>query len=359
MKPASNACNIRCTYCYADSHVPSMCDLMSVDLAKKVTKEALIQADSNIEFIWHGGEPFLRGVAFFEEVFAYQQLMVAGSLHLRNALQTNMTLLTDDWLVFLKKWGVQVSTSLDGPDWIHNRSRKNREGVGTHDVVTTNIRRAIEAGIQVNTISVVTDFSADYARDVYLHLAELGVKHVSFLPCYVLGKDGSPVSPTIAPGRFGHFMMEVFDIYLSNFDYPKVREFEQVFRLYTDVGVNVCNYNGTCHKFICVDANGTVFSCDTSPASAEFEFGSISDSSLESVLRGELRKKAIERTDEVHSDCRTCSFWGGCHGGCPNQRPDGKYYFCIDRKTVYSHIESHLAEVIDRLYSKNGGANAD
>lgn len=214
VKPVSNSCNLACSYCYAGACSPDSAAVMSVEFAKELVDSVLRTASGNrVEFIWHGGEPLLRGVEFYDQVFAYQKQAGCGRMDVVNAIQTNMTLLNQEWVDFLKAHDIPLSTSIDGPSWIHDRERKARDGGGSHETVVSKIRYAIENGIQVNTLTVVSEFSANFPKQIYQHLASLGVGHCGFLPCFRIAKDNVVAAPTIASPRFGQFMSTIFDMY--------------------------------------------------------------------------------------------------------------------------------------------------
>lgn len=352
IKPVSNGCNLHCDYCYAGARGMKGVRHMTVGTAKRIVDSVLAQSgDCPVEFIWHGGEPLLRGKDFFEEVFTYQQSRSAEwpNHHFANALQTNITLLNDNWIRFFSSHGIQLSTSLDGPQWIHDRHRGRVGGGGSYRAVVEGIQRARRAGLTVNTISVITSDSVDCPQVIYHHLQELGIPHVTFLPCYTTGPDGQPQPPTPAPGQFGHFMNEIFDLYMSDASAPKVREVEQIAAFLLGGSPDLCNYKGSCHRFICVDWNGDVYACDTSPAGSEYRFGNILRQELSDILQGNKRQLAILRTTQVEEKCGRCTYWEGCHGGCPNQRTSRGYYFCADRLLQFRHIEGRLRRLNSSL----------
>jgi uncharacterized protein len=316
---------------------------MSIDLAKRMVEQVIETAVSDrVEFIWHGGEPLLRGIGFYEEVFDFQKQFISSRLKITNAIQTNLTLLNSQWINFFKKECIQLSTSIDGPSLIHDRNRRARTGNGSHKIILDNLKNAQNSGITVNTLTVVTDESSNYAKEVYEHLSAMGIRNCGFLPCFVLDKDMNVVPPSVKQGAFGNFMRVIFDMYYNDASLPKVREFEEMLHGLFDHNMSVCNYNGSCHRFICVNSNGDVYSCDTSPLSAEYRYGNINTSGLNKVLDSKKRREAILRTNEICSNCKSCQYYKGCRGGCPNHHVAGRYYFCADRKMLYSHIEERL-----------------
>ncbi len=143
IKPVSNGCNLCCDYCYAGARGPGGVRHMPVETAKQIIRSVLEQEGvDRVEFIWHGGEPLLRGKAFFEEIFSYQKALAAERPHPRfaNAIQTNITLLNDEWIQFFSSHGIQLSTSLDGPPWIHDSHRRTPGGAGSYEAVVARAR---------------------------------------------------------------------------------------------------------------------------------------------------------------------------------------------------------------------------
>jgi uncharacterized protein len=366
VKPVSNTCNLACSYCYAAAGSPTPTKAMSITTAHRLIDQVMEHATSQrIEFIWHGGEPLLRGLDFYKEVIEYQRRYSGYGIAISNAIQTNLMLIDEPWLEFCAQNKLQLSTSIDGPQWIHDKERHTRSGSGSHADVIAGINRAQQHGVQVNTLTVISSSSVDYPIEIYSHLHELGVRNCGFLPCFCLGSKGNVEAPTVSASQYGQFLCTVFDEYFKSSTLPRVREFEQIICGMFDEFVSVCSFNGSCHRFICVDHNGDVYSCDTSPLSAEYRFGNLNDSPLSDVLSGNLRLRSIQRTGDLPPCCQACDYFHFCNGGCPNQRPDGKYYFCVSRKRLFRHIEERLdwlADIVDareRQGVEQSGAGRD
>ncbi|MFW5960175.1 MAG: radical SAM protein, partial [Chitinivibrionales bacterium] len=133
--PAGPVCNLECTYCYylekKELYSESESFNMSEGVLEQYVKDYIgsVQGDE-VEFLWQGGEPTLRGIGFFEKAIEYQSRYSKGK-GILNTLQTNGTLLNKEWVKFLRNNSFLVGVSIDGPEHIHNRYRRYRDGSGT------------------------------------------------------------------------------------------------------------------------------------------------------------------------------------------------------------------------------------
>lgn len=346
IKPADNGCNLQCRYCYVEGQTPKT-KLMSVDTGKIIVDNLFNQQDVQyVEFLWHGGEPLLRGIPFYEEIFEYQKT-VATSCNKKyvNAFQTNLTLLDNEWLDFFKKHNITISTSLDGSQRLHDINRVTSGGIGTFGIIKDKIELAQSRGFNVNVLCVVSKTNVDFPEEVCDSFNALGINHVGFLPCYKTD-NRNIVYPSLSPGEYGSFMTRVFDLFLDKKLTFEVREFEQFFGGVIGHPQDICSFTGHCTHFICINSDGDVFSCDTSPQDDDHLFGNILKTSLQELLRSSKYTAFSCRTQQIPSSCKQCRFFTHCHNGCFNMRTNGTYRFCEDRKALYTYFE-HLIRKIN------------
>jgi uncharacterized protein len=335
IKPTGDGCNLNCDYCYVDGK-PLKVNFMSLDNAKMIVDELMDQNDvQEVLFLWHGGEPLLRGIDFFREIFNYQEERY--STKFKNAIQTNLTLLTDDWIAFFRDYDIVISTSLDGPKQLHDINRKYADGRGSYDLVVGKIKMAQNAGLKVNVLTVVSKTNMDNALEVFNELNLLEINHVGFLQCYSMVND-KLLFPSLESGDYAKFMISFFDLFLTHECSFKVREFDQLFSGIVNHSQDVCCHTGNCGNFICINSNGDVYACDTSPQSNQYRFGNITLTHLKEIFESEQRKKLINDLCNVHDDCVNCVYFGYCHNGCYNMRINGKYNYCEDRKLLYGYM---------------------
>lgn len=348
IKPADNGCNLHCKYCYADGQ-PDKINFMSIKTAKKIVDELFQQAENRVTFLWHGGEPMLRGLDFFAEVFEYQkQVFKNSNIEYRNAIQTNLTLFDKKWAEFFKEHKITISTSIDGTKELHDKNRIFSNGQGSYDKLIDNIKLAQSYGITVNALCVISQENLDCAYDICSTLNELNISHVGFLPCFKKTNDGV-VYPSLKPSEFGNFMIQMFDLYLGGIAKFDIREFEQIIRACFNKNTNTCSFSGECSNFVSINSIGLVTACDTEAINEENILGNILDKTLKSIVFSDRYKNLMSSKKILSKECLQCNYLKVCYNGCPNQQDQdsGRYYFCEDRKIMFNYVQNTLLEIIN------------
>lgn len=344
IKPVGNGCNLQCDYCYVEGRLPKI-DMISINDAFRITDEVLSQDNvEQVEFLWHGGEPLLRGETFFREVFEYQKKVFRDGMPVyRNCIQSNLTLMNDDWIRFFSEYNINVSTSLDGPKYLHNAHRKSGDGKGTYDLVVDKIRLVQNAGLHINILTVISKTNMAHACEIFENLNALNINSVGFLPCYISSSNGELKYPTLDPGDYAEFIISFFELYLKHKSSFTIREFDQMFGSILGRRPDMCNYTGSCDNFICIDNNLEVYACDKSPHSNQY-FGNLSTANLNEILN--QREHFIRDIGVMSSECTVCEYLRYCNNGCYNLRENGKYRFCEDRKKVFCFLLEFSRHII-------------
>lgn len=205
IKPASSLCNMRCRYCFYHD-VASHREAYSHGVMKERTAQAVIDrafehvgaGPAEITFGFQGGEPAVAGLDFFRAFTAYVREKQPAGVRVRYALQTNGTLLTDEWAAFLSEHDFLVGVSLDGSREVHDFLRLDKDGRGTYAAVTRGIRRLDAHGAAYNILAVVTRQMARHPRQVYAALTRAGYRYLQFIPCLrpLEGGDRQPFDLT-------------------------------------------------------------------------------------------------------------------------------------------------------------------
>ncbi len=228
-KPAGPGCNLACEYCY----YLDKADLYTARGAKNMSDETLeryirsyIEAQTlpSVQFTWHGGETMLRPVSFYKRAIELQKRYARGR-HIENCIQTNGTLLTDEWCRFLRDNGWLVGISIDGPQEFHDEYRRARDGKPTFHRVMRAIDMLNRYGVEWNAMAVVNDYNADYPDEFYNFFKQIGCRFIQFTPVVErLSTDGriaavsSPgeLAPfSVTPEQWGNFLCRVFDLWVK------------------------------------------------------------------------------------------------------------------------------------------------
>lgn len=389
LKPAGSLCNLDCHYCYyldkADiygGHEPRM----SLDMLETVVREYIAANEvPEVTFNWHGGEPLVLGLDFYKKAVELQHKYADGKV-IHNTLQTNGTLLDRDWTEFFRKNDFLIGISIDGPQDIHDRYRRDRGGFPTFDKVMRGINLLRTGGVEFNTMSTVNKASEGRGLEVYQFLRYVGSGYIQFMPVlehvkYPL-KDGKPVKgsrpyivdpsaqgATIAPWSvsdigFGRFLVQIFDYWVRN-DVGRVfvNQFDAALASWCNVQPGTCVYARTCGGNAVIEHNGDLYPCDHFVYSGR-SLGNIASRSIAEMMQSEAQVRfGIDKRNTLPTKCRRCEWLFACNGECPKHRfnttekgETGLNALCAGYRLFYSHIAPYMDRMRDLLLAHEAPA---
>ena len=338
IKPVGSLCNLDCDYCYylgkADlygGHQPKMSDEL---LERYISQYIEAVQVPTVTFCWHGGEPLLAGIDFYEKAVALQN-RYRGTKQIENSLQTNGLLINPDWCDFFRANNFLIGLSIDGPKDIHDAYRHDRGGHPTFDRVMRGLEMMAVSGVEYNTLSTINNRSAGQGKRVYQFMRSVS-KYMQFLPVveHTLptpsgraaivppGTEGAKAAPwSITPRAFGKFMCDVFDEWVIN-DVGEhfVQLFDITLAQWYGVQPGLCAFCPTCGDGLVVEHNGDVYMCDHF-VYPEYRLGNIGTEHLADMQRKpELFRFGLEKRNSLPSDCRRCEYLFACRGECPKHR---------------------------------------
>jgi len=377
-KPAGASCNLDCTYCfYLSKHDlaggPGRGAMDDEVLERYVSNYIASVTADEVVFTWQGGEPMLRGLAFFEQVIALQRKHAKPGQRIENDLQTNGVLLDEPWAKFLKAHRFLVGLSIDGPRDVHDAMRVAKGGKPTFDAVMAAAQLLKRHGVPFNTLTCVHRYNATRPLDVYRFLRrELGSTTLQFIPIVeprdfrtaapqprdpsqlpVVGtprsRPGHPASVvtdwSVDPEEYGYFLCKVWDEWMRR-DVGKalVNFCETLVVQHMGEPSQVCVFAENCGKGVVVEHDGSVYSCDHY-VYPEYRLGKVRTQSLgEMVFSPRQVKFGYDKSDTLPKYCRDCTFLTDCWGECPKNRlvrtPDGEAglnYLCPAFKKFFAH----------------------
>jgi uncharacterized protein len=367
-KPVGAVCNLNCTYCYylikKEIYPADSSFLMPDDLLEKyVIQHIEATTDDIITFSWHGGEPLMAGIDFYRKAVALQQKYKPEGKILSNGLQTNGTLLNDEWCRFLSENGFTVGVSIDGPAEFHNLNRLARNGRNTSDEVITGFNLLKKYGITPEVLCVVNSANVRFPLEVYNYLKQLGPEYLAFLPLVEKDPDSpSGASENSVPAKeFGIFLGRVFDEWVEkDIGEIKIQVFEEAIRPAFGQDHTLCIFKTDCGGVPVVEHNGDFYSCDHY-VNNEHLLGNINDKSLTYFLDSEKQQafgKAKSLTLPAY--CKNCEVLAMCNGECPKNRfifsPDGEpglNYLCEGYKYFFNHCRPFV-EAISFAWKNQG-----
>lgn len=343
------ACNLKCEYCfyrYLDQTVRPE-SIMSEELTETIIGQLIEVNQGSCNFLWHGGEPLLAGIEFFERVVELQEKFSPKyGTAIKNSIQTNGTLLNKKWASFFKKYGFSVGVSIDGPEHMQNRYRARAGGGDSFKAVMRGIQACQSEGLEVGAIAVVTSYNAQFPEELYRFFVENGLKKFSLNPVFETGRDGKLCEYTVSDQQFGDFQESLLNLWIRQDDAEvEIRQFTQP--LIGMIGGNMtsCIFSGRCSIFLDFHPNGDVRPCHSIKGQAEV-LGNLKHDQIESIITSDQYRQFTEKTTELHSDCVKCKWLYLCHGGCTDHRNiliDGevqeKYAYCGSRKRIFSILD--------------------
>ena len=352
VKPVGSSCNLRCSYCYyIDKHTVyhgSAPHLMTDEILENyIIQHIEATTDKVVMFSWHGGEPVMAGLDFYRKAINIQKKHLPSGVKVINGIQTNGTLLNDEWCSFFAEENFLVGISIDGPREFHDRCRITSRGDSSFNLVMRGWELLKKYNVTSEILSVLSSYNTGNPLLIYNFFKDLGARFITFLPL-VIPTPGSDerVSPdSVDPLEYGNFLIKVFDEWLnSDIGTIRIQTFEEAIRTAYSEEHTLCIFKKTCGGVPVVENNGDFYSCDHYVDKQHF-LGNIRERSVADLLDshdqrvfGEAKYKSLPRY------CRECNVLEMCNGECPKNRfiktPGGEpglNYLCPGYKIFFSH----------------------
>ncbi len=381
-KPAGATCNLRCHYCYYlekshlyDTHRRHQ---MSDELLERFIKEYIeAQPTADVLFTWHGGETLLRDVAFYQKAVALQK-RYGRNRNIYNTLQTNGTLLNDEWCRFFHDNNFLIGISIDGPELCHDKYRKNVDGKGSFAQVMHGIELLRRHNVEFNTLSVINDYNADFAVETYRFLKQIGSRYLQFSPVVErISNDktlklqtpksmqGTLAPWSVSPIKFGEFYVKMFDEWVKK-DVGEVfvQLFDATLASWVGEQPGVCIFAPTCGHAVAMEFNGDVYACDHF-VFPEYKLGNIYTTPLLTMMLSERQLQfGYNKQSSLPTQCRQCEWLRLCNGECPKNRisstengESGLNYLCEGYKMYFQHVAPYMAFMAEELSNERPPAN--
>lgn len=369
LKPVGAACNLRCHYCYylekACLYKDSSKRVLSEEMLDQFTKEYIeAQTMNDVLFTWHGGEPLMRPLSFYRKALELQK-KYGRRRNISNVIQTNGTLLTDEWCRFLHENNWLVGVSIDGPQEFHDEYRRTASGGPSWAKVMRGIQLLNKHHVEWNAMAVVNDFNADYPLDFYHFFKEMGCRFIQITPVVermVNHADGrhlatltddatAPVTDfSVTPEQWGRFLCAIFDEWVRNdVGQTYVELFDCILANWVGVTPGICVYAKECGHAGIMEFNGDVYSCDHF-VFPEYRLGNIRKKTITEMLYGEQQQQFSRlKSQSLPKECKKCEWEFACHGECPRTRfikdvygNPGKNYLCEGYRMFFRHIAPYM-----------------
>lgn len=361
IKPASAGCNMKCKYCfYADEAAcreQGQRGIISWNTAAAAIKKTLAHAEGMCSFMFQGGEPTLAGLEFFETFVETVRKENVYGVPVSYAFQTNGLALDDAWIRFFAQNRFLVGVSLDGTAQVHDLLRPRADGSGSHAQVMENLERMLQAGVECNTLTVVTKQLARNIEQTYRFFAEKGVMYQQYIPCMdPLGETRGRQDYSLTPREYAKFLHRLFCLWKKDMDRGRcvsIRHFNNWISILMGCPPESCSMRGQCSVQYVMEADGSVYPCDFYCLD-EWKLGNIltDDFAQMDAKRKDLR--FVEQSLPVPEECRRCPWYALCRNGCRRDRTTGmdgeaKNYFCAAHREFFGRHIHDLEQIARRF----------
>lgn len=384
LKPAGAHCNLACKYCYYleknNLYQNSHRHLMSDEMLEQFTREYIeAQTMPQVLFTWHGGEPLMRSIDFYKKALELQKKYANGK-QIDNVIQTNGTLLTNEWCEFFAKNHWLVGISIDGPQEYHDHYRVTPDGKPSWEKVMQGISLLKKHRVEWNAMAVVNAYNAEHPLEFYHFFRDNGCQYLQFTPIVerlTEHEDGRTLASladdreipladaSVTPQQWGNFLCTIFDDWVRH-DVGKtfVEIFDCTLANWMGVLPGICAYSKECGHAGVMEHNGDVYSCDHFVFS-EYKLGNIREQSLIDMLYGE-KQQAFSRLKHTSlpRQCKECDMEFACHGECPKNRFEkdkygepGLNYLCQGYYQYYTHVAPYMDFMKRELLAQRPPAN--
>jgi uncharacterized protein len=391
-KPIGPICNLDCKYCFylekERLHEPGEKWKMSDEVLETYIRQMIETQDSpRVDFAWQGGEPTLLGVDFFRKAVVLQDKYANGK-EITNAIQTNGTLLDDEWCEFLTDRKFLVGLSIDGPPAMHDRYRVDKQQQPTFEAVVRGLNFLKKHRTEFNTLTVVNRVNSQQPLVVYEFLKEIGSTYLQFIPLverlpttqlkvrgfdlmeppdpHADANEKSPVTSWSVEARaYGNFLCTIFDHWVRrDVGETFVQMFDVALGNWMGLGSSLCVFAEKCGRALAIEHNGDLYSCDHY-VYPKYRLGNILNRSLGAMVDSPQQQRfGTDKSDTLPNYCKNCEVKFACNGECPKHRfiftPDGEAglnYLCPAYKQFFNHIDPYMKLMAQLLNARRPAAD--
>ncbi len=331
LKPASSACNLKCEYCFynsvSDSRQEAFKGMMSAETAESVIKKAFdFVKGEDVFFTFQGGEPLLRGIDFYREFVNLIKKLNIYNSKISLCIQTNGTLINEEWCDFFKENNFLLGVSLDGDEEL-NSYRKYPDGSSSYSDILHGIELLKKSGVKFNVLSVLTSRLSQNIRKSYRFFKQNDLKYLQYIPCLKPFQSEESVY-SMSNADYENYLKQCFKIYYNDNmrgNAISIRQFDNYRLLAGGKNAEQCGMNGPCSTQFVVEGDGSVYPCDFY-CTDEWYLGNINELSFEEMFNSKKSVEFLKDSFKIKDECKTCSYFSLCRGGgCKRNRESSDY----------------------------------
>ncbi len=375
-KPTGAICNLNCSYCFflaKEQLYPDSRFRMTDEVLESYLRQYLAaQRIPHATIAWQGGEPTLMGLDFYRRSIACEEKYARSDMTIERTLQTNGTLLDEEWCIFLRENNYLVGLSLDGPRELHDAYRVDKAGRPTFNRVLDAARLLHKHYVEFNILCAVSAANVAYPVEVYRFLRDdVGAQFIQFIPIVERHnetgfQEGNTVTDrSVTAEQWGRFLVTIFDEWVTR-DVGRVfvQHFDAALAAWSGAPPAVCIFSPTCGTALALEHNGDLYSCDHF-VEPNYLLGNILDTPLIELVSSDAQRQfGLNKRDTLPQYCLECPVRFACHGECPKNRfietatgELGLNYLCAGYRAFFAHIDQPMRQMAALL--RQGRAPAD
>lgn len=350
IKPASSLCNMQCTYCfYADvaaARAHQSLGIMSPEVATAIIQNVAVSLTKGdqLTFSFQGGEPMLAGLEFFTFFVSQVKAIIPPTIRVHYAMQTNGTLVTDEWCELFKAHGFLLGVSIDGDAALHNQNRTDTQGKGSFNRVMKAKRLFDVHKITYNVLCVLNGENARYPRRIWEFFIREKIAYIQFIPCLEPLASSEKATFALTGDKFYTFYASIFSLWkkgLQSNQLIKVQLFEDLAALHLYGHPVTCGLSKGCSPQIILEADGSAYPCDFYVLDA-FKVGNLATQTLEEVFKAVLSSPFYAHEKAIPAHCHACAHYPWCQGGCKRMSKAVYSEGCGMRMFLDAHLQTLL-----------------
>lgn len=361
IKPASSKCNLKCSYCFyhsvAEKRRVSDYGFMKYETLEEIVKKAInFSNGGRCSINFQGGEPTLIGLDFYKKLIDYANNYNVNGTKISYAIQTNGTIINDEWAQFFKKNNFLVGVSLDGTKEVHNSYRISNDGRSTFNKVMKSISILKKYEVPFNILTVVTPSLCRRITSVYNFFKKNQLSYLQFIPCIEpLNETWGKRQYSLKPEEFGEFLKRLFDLWyediMSN-EFISIRYFDNILGLFLKYEYEACDMKGVCSCQNIIEADGSVYPCDFYTYD-EYKIGNIYKNTFDEIYNSSKTEAFVRSSLNIDTECLNCKYRNICRGGCKRYRAENNLnYFCSAYKEFFDDTLEKFQDIIFYLNKK-------
>ena len=324
---------------------------MSDEVAERMVQGYMGTNQPTYSFGWQGGEPTLMGLDFFKKIVELQKKHGPSGAQVANGLQTNVTLIDDEFAAFLGEYHFLIGASIDGPPHLHDPHRVTINGNGSHKAVLAGVEALERNKVEYNALILINSLNVNHPKEIYDYLLDLGIRFHQYIPCVEFDDKGHPLPYTITGDQWGEFLVQLYDRWIpTDTRTVSIRDFDAVLGQMVDGSYSMCVQAGNCCSYFVVEYNGDVYPCDffVEPSA---KIGNLMRDDWHKLQSSSKYRGFGSQKCQWHEDCKSCDFLRYCSGDCLKQRfyggrePSSLSWLCSGWERFYQHTVKGFEEL--------------